>query len=91
QNLNEAYGYLWWLNGKNSFRVPGSIQQFNGKLVPNAPDDLIAGLGANDQKLYVVPSRDLVIVRQGGDAGSTLLGPSSYDNELWSYISDLIN
>ncbi|MEM1003125.1 MAG: serine hydrolase domain-containing protein, partial [Bacteroidota bacterium] len=88
QNLNEAYGYLWWLNGKNSFRVPDSIQQFSGKLVPNAPDDLIAGLGANDQKLYVVPSRDLVIVRQGGDAGSALLGPSSYDNELWSYISD---
>ena len=91
QQLNKAYGYLWWLNGKASYRVPGSTQEFSGHLIPNAPTDLIAGLGANDQKLYVVPSMDLVIIRQGGDAGETLLGPSGYDNQLWSYISDLIN
>jgi CubicO group peptidase (beta-lactamase class C family) len=91
QQLNRAYGYLWWLNGMSNFRVPGSVEQFSGALIPNAPDDLIAGLGANDQKLYIVPSRELVIVRQGGDGGEVLLGPSSYDNQLWSYLSDLIN
>ena len=91
QNLNEAYGYLWWLNGKDQFRIPGSSQSFSGNLIPNAPSDLIAGLGANDQKLYIIPSLDLVIVRQGGSGSDGQLAISNYDNELWSYLSALIN
>lgn len=91
QNLNPAYGYLWWLNGKQSYRLPSSTDSFNGKLIPNAPDDLIAGLGANDQKLYVVPSQDLVIVRMGGATGTETLGPSGFDNQLWAYINAVIN
>ncbi len=91
QNLNQAYGYLWWLNGKESFRSPGLELQFSGKLIPNAPDDLIAGLGKDDQKLYIVPSKGLVVVRMGGDAGESLLGPSSFDNELWEKINMLID
>ena len=90
QDLNQAYGYLWWLNGKDNYRIPGGEISLSGKLIPNAPDDLIAGLGKNDQKLYVVPSAGLVIVRMGADAGETLLGPSSFDNELWERINDLI-
>ncbi len=91
QNLNKAYGYLWWLNGKESFRLPTSTNQFSGKLIPNAPDDLIAGLGKDDQKLYVVPSENLVIVRMGTNAGSPLLGPSGYDNELWEKLNEVFN
>lgn len=91
QNLNEAYGYLWWLNGKNTFRLPGHTTPFSGKLIPNAPDDLIAGLGANDQKLYVVPSQGLVVIRMGNDAGQGQLGPSSFDNLLWEKINALMN
>lgn len=91
QNLNKAYGYLWWLNGKDSFRGPGLTLEFQGKLIPNAPNDLFAGLGKNDQKMYVVPSRKLVIIRMGDDAGEALLGPSSFDNELWREINKLIN
>ena len=91
QTMNPSYGYLYWLNGKESFRVPGSEIQFNGKLIPNAPDDLYAGLGKNDQKLYVVPSEELVVVRLGDDAGETLLGPSSFDNDLWEFLNDLMD
>ncbi len=91
QDMNKAYGYLWWLNGKDSFRAPASELQFPGKLIPNAPDDLIAGLGKDDQKLYVIPSKGLVIVRMGDDTGEALLGPSSFDNELWEKINLLIN
>ena len=91
QNMNEAYGYLYWLNGKNSYRVPGSAIELSGKLIPNAPNDLYAGLGKNDQKLYIIPSKELVIVRLGGDAGETLFGPSSFDNELWGLLNNLIN
>lgn len=91
QSLNQSYGYLWWLNGKTSFRLPGLTSEFSGKLIPNAPDDLVAGLGANDQKLYIVPSQNLVIVRMGNDAGGDRLGPSSFDNQLWEKINALIN
>lgn len=91
QDLNKAYGYLWWLNGKDSFRGPGLNLEFQGKLIPNAPDDLIAGLGKNDQKMYVVPSQNLIVIRMGDDAGESLLGPSSFDNDLWAEINKLIN
>ena len=91
QQLNKSYGYLWWLNGKQSHRIPASTELFSSSLIPNAPSDLIAGLGANDQKLYVVPSQNLVIVRMGGSGGTSLLGPSGYDNLLWEKISALID
>lgn len=91
QDLNKSYGYLWWLNGKESAMIPKSQIVFNSKLMPNAPDDLYAGLGKNDQKLYIVPSQDLVIVRMGEDTGIAALGPSSFDDELWSFINNVIN
>lgn len=90
QNHNLAYGYLYWLNGKSSFRLPSSEDKFTGSLIPNAPIDLIAGLGLNDQKLYMVPSLDIVIVRMGGASNEELLGPSSFDNELWELINAVI-
>ncbi len=90
QNLNKSYGYLWWLNGKDSYRLPVLTKAFNGKLIPNAPDDLIAGLGKNDQKLYVIPSKNLVIVRMGDKAKKTRFGPSNFDNELWGKLNKLI-
>ncbi len=34
QPYNDAYGYLWWLNGKSSFMSPGLQLVFNGSLVP---------------------------------------------------------
>ncbi|WP_034041174.1 serine hydrolase domain-containing protein [Wocania ichthyoenteri] len=91
QDLNKAYGFLWWLNGKDSYRSPSLTLEFQGRLIPNAPDDLIAGLGKNDQKMYIIPSKNLVIIRMGDDAGEALLGPSSFDNDLWGEINKLIN
>lgn len=91
QEHNKAYGYLWWLNGKDSFRSPSLEIEFPGALMPSAPTDLIAGLGKNDQKLYVVPSENLVIVRLGDDSGESLLGPSSFDNDLWDQLNLLMN
>jgi CubicO group peptidase (beta-lactamase class C family) len=90
QELNKSYGYLYWLNGKESYRAPGSTQLFTQKLIPNAPDDLFAGLGANDKKMYIIPSLDMVVIRLGGAAGTSLLGPSGYDNLLWEKINAMI-
>ena len=91
QDLNKSYGYLWWLNGKSNFRIPGSEELFPGKLIPDAPDDLIAGLGALDQKLYVVPSKGLVVIRMGDSADEEELGPTTFDTDLWKKINEVIN
>lgn len=91
QGLNKSYGYLWWLNGKESYMAPSLKLVFNGTLIPHAPTDTYSGLGKNDQKLYIVPSMKLVIVRMGEDAGESLLGPSSFDNALWGKIMALID
>ena len=86
QSFNRSYGYLWWLNGQPSYMLPGLQFVFNGPLIPTAPADLIAALGKNDQKIYVVPSLGLVVVRQGKSAGDSRLAVSSFDTELWRYL-----
>lgn len=89
QNLNLSYGYLWWLNGKSSFMLPGSQFVFNGSLIPAAPADLFAALGKNDQKIHVVPSMNLVVVRMGDAADTSLAAPTSFDNDLWLKLNDV--
>ncbi len=89
QAFNESYGYLWWLNGKSSAMLPGSSIVFPGEIIPNAPNDLYAALGKNDQKIYVVPSMDMVVVRMGNTAGLSLFAVSNFDNELWARIMNL--
>jgi CubicO group peptidase (beta-lactamase class C family) len=90
QAINPSYGYLWWLNGKNSHMLPQTQIVFNGNLIPTAPPDLVAGLGKNDQKLYVVPSQKLVVIRMGESAGNVQLALSSFDTELWGKLKSII-
>ena len=89
QNINLSYGYLWWLNGKASHMLPTVQFVFNGSMVPGAPNDMIAALGKNDQKVYVIPSQRMVVVRMGNAAGNVLLAASSFDNELWMRMARL--
>ena len=91
QNINLAYGYLWWLNGKQSYHLPQSQLQFNGTLIPNAPSDMYAALGKNDQKIYVIPSKNLVIVRMGDAGDGENFAVSNFDNDLWAKINAFIN
>jgi len=60
QNLNNSYGYLWWLNGKANFMVPTLQTVFPGYMCPNAPADMISAIGSGGQFLNVVPSQNLV-------------------------------
>lgn len=91
QSLNRSYGYLWWLNGKDSYRLPGAQMQFNGPLIPDAPSDMFAAMGLGDQRIYVVPNRKLVIVRMGEAANpdNASFAVSGFDNELWQKINAL--
>lgn len=71
QDLNRGYGYLWWLLGIKKDR-PGR----------DVPADLVAALGAKDQKIYVCPSLDVVLVRQGDAAKDATEAESEFDNVL---------
>ena len=64
------YGYLWWLLGKGRLGRRG------------APADLVAALGAQDQKIYVIPSTGLVLARQGGAADDVTAAESDFDTAL---------
>ena len=91
QNINESYGYLWWLNGKSSYRLPQTQFQFNGSLIPTAPNDMFMALGKNDQKIYVIPSKKMVVIRMGEVANpdNPTFALSGFDEELWTKISAL--
>ena len=91
QSINLSYGYLTWLNGKSSFMVPGSQTVFSGSLIDNAPPDMYAALGKNDQKIYVVPSQKLVVIRMGESAGGFSLAVSGFDNTLWGKLKAIIH
>lgn len=91
QNINQAYGYLWWLNGKSSYHLPQTQFEFNGSLIPNAPTDMFCALGLNDQKIYIVPSKKLVIIRMGDAADEANAALSDFDNILWEKINAFIN
>jgi len=70
-----AYGLGWWLNAPLSTaqhaQVPLLIREHlapadpcgTTRLFAPAPADLFAAIGSYDQRLYVVPSRGLVVVR----------------------------
>lgn len=89
QNLNLSYGYLWWLNGKSSYRLPQSQLQFQGSIIPNGPNDMFMALGKNDQKIYVIPSKKMVVIRMGDAADSVNPALSDFDNILWQKINAL--
>ena len=93
QDLNLSYGYLWWLNGKASFMLPTDQTVYTGPLVPNAPSDMVAAMGALDQRLYVIPSRKMVIIRMGGasDPNNPNFAVSGFDNALWEKINAVID
>ncbi|TAD87750.1 MAG: class C beta-lactamase-related serine hydrolase [Bacteroidetes bacterium] len=93
QSINPAYGYMWWLNGKATYMVPSLQTVFPGFLVPTAPADMYAAMGAKDQRIYVVPSKNMVVVRMGNaaDPANPNFAVSGFDSELWSKINGVIN
>jgi CubicO group peptidase (beta-lactamase class C family) len=76
---NPSYGRLWWLNGADYSLAPGArAVRTDGQLIPAAPKDLVAAQGAQDRKLYIVPSRQLIVVRTGQAAPDR-----DFNQQLW--------
>lgn len=67
---NPAYGLTWWLKKEVSAAVRKEVPLLRewGPVANSdaIPGDLVAACGAGKQRLYVIPSRKLVVVRQGG-------------------------
>ncbi|MEQ1842315.1 MAG: hypothetical protein ABL994_18070, partial [Verrucomicrobiales bacterium] len=76
--INPAFGLCFWVN---SYREQPNAREVDVELFlekeplpedwsraclsKNAPTDLICSLGSNFQRLYMVPSMNLVVVHQG--------------------------
>jgi CubicO group peptidase (beta-lactamase class C family) len=89
QSLNLSYGYLWWLNGKSSYKFPGTTATFPGFLIPNAPADTYLAAGKNGQFLSITPSEGLVWIRMG-DSPDDLPVPFLLNEQIWEKINDLV-
>lgn len=89
QEINESYGYLWWLNGQPSYMLPGLQLEIPFELVPDAPDDLVAGIGKDAQLLHVVNSEDIVLVRMGNAPDDSLV-PIDINNDIWQLMNDIL-
>lgn len=79
---NPAYGRLWWLNGGAYALLAGAeVPRRAGPLISAAPADLVAALGAHDRKLFVVPSRQLIVVRTGQATPAR-----DFNEQLWARL-----
>lgn len=78
---NAAFGLGFWNNraarrgGAREVDVEGMLHEKwpkqrwrNACLSRSAPSDLVAAIGSGAQRLYVVPSLDLIVVRHGRDS-----------------------
>ncbi len=90
QNINKGYGYLWWINGESSYHLPQSQLEFPGSVIPSGPSDMFMALGKNDQKIYVVPSKRMVVIRMGDAADDSNWALSGFDEDLWEKINAVI-
>jgi len=88
QTLNKSYGYLWWLNGKESYMIPGPQLVIPGSLIPNAPLDMISAMGKDGQFLNVVPSQNLIWLRMGEDPTNFPV-PYLLNQGIWDYVNAL--
>jgi CubicO group peptidase (beta-lactamase class C family) len=82
QELNAAYGYLWWLNRRGPVLDPsvgagrGGGDVPDGHLVESAPDDMYWAIGLGGQIVQIDPGSDTVVVRLGPARGDSRYGPA---------------
>lgn len=86
QQLNKSYGYLWWLNGKESFILPQSQLVFQGYLTPNAPAGMILAAGYNGQLLNIVPEQNLVWLRMGNSPDEDEIS-AILNDQIWEKLN----
>jgi CubicO group peptidase (beta-lactamase class C family) len=73
---NPGHGFLLWLNAGDRFKaaVIGRPEWVEHPVLAGSPRDTYAAMGAMGQLTVVVPSRDLVFVRNGPGGADTVEG-----------------
>src|SRR5437868_11185521 len=77
--INPAYGLTFWLNQQASNGREADMERMldlrwqdaqwtNVCICRDAPADMVVGLGSGYQRLFVIPSLEAIIVRQGSSA-----------------------
>ena len=89
-DMNVSYGYLTWLNGKETYMLPQSQFIFTGSLCPDAPEDMYAAMGKNGQLINVVPSKGLVMVRMGDAPDNQYELANLFNNEIWKLLNEVV-
>jgi CubicO group peptidase (beta-lactamase class C family) len=90
QEFNPAYGSLWWLNDTNQWYNTDLKTMMSGSIAETMPKDGILAKGKHDQRVYIVPSLDLVVVRQGVYTGLPESGEGSFDVEFWRRLMNAV-
>lgn len=83
QELNAAYGWLWWLNREGPVlgaesASGGAATPSASQMVPGAPDDMFFALGMGGQVIAIDPGTRTVVTR---------LGPSTYPPETVKFTT----
>jgi CubicO group peptidase (beta-lactamase class C family) len=88
---NPGHGFLLWLNSSDTFKAAsiGRPLLVEHPVLPGTPRDTYAALGAMGQVTVVVPSRDLVFVRNGTGGADTVEGKDV--NELVRLVIAAVN
>lgn len=96
-DLNEGYGYLWWLNTEGRIvptalatSIEGDGEPTTGQQVPGAPEGLVWALGLGNQILQIDPDSGTVVVRLGRE--DTALGQDAFDEgDAARVVTDGVN
>lgn len=86
-NPNKSYGSHFWLNGQSSYMEPGSNTPTNGRLNPNAPSDMVSAIGKGGQFIDIIPSQNIVVIRQGLAFFDQAEVPLTLHREFWGELS----
>ncbi len=75
---NPTYGMTWWLPHAGGAPDVVTASTDIGRRSAELPEDLVVAAGAGDQRLYVIPSQGLTVVRQATlDVAAALRGQPS--------------
>lgn len=90
--LNDAYGYLWWLNQPGHWVRPSTPgrNEGDGLLLPNAPIGAYTARGLGAQIVAVDPSTEVVFTRLSAVPPQDLLQETNVEHDLWSAIMTAI-
>lgn len=68
--LNDAYGFLWWLNRQghwvNASASDEERDEGDGQILPGLSENIVMARGLQNQLVVIDPDHDLVMTRIGG-------------------------